>query len=43
MNTLNAGDLRLEPQTAAHAAPMYALLCDGAIYEFENAPPAFVT
>lgn len=40
MNTLQAGALRLEPQVAAHAAPMYTLLCDPAIYEFENAPPA---
>lgn len=31
--------LTLEPQTRAHAAPMFALLSDPAIYQFENAPP----
>jgi RimJ/RimL family protein N-acetyltransferase len=30
----------LEPQTAAHAEAMYAVLIDPAIYEFENSPPA---
>jgi [ribosomal protein S5]-alanine N-acetyltransferase len=29
----------LEPQVAAHAHEMFALLSDPAIYEFENAPP----
>ena len=29
----------LEPQTAAHAAEMFALLSDPRIYEFENEPP----
>lgn len=32
--------LWLEPQTAAHAEEMFAVLSDPAIYEFENAPPA---
>lgn len=36
---LQAGALRLEPQTAAHAREMFELLGDPAIYEFENAPP----
>jgi [ribosomal protein S5]-alanine N-acetyltransferase len=30
----------LEPQLAAHAQEMFAVLADPAIYEFENAPPA---
>lgn len=29
----------LEPQRAAHAAEMFGVLGDPAIYEFENAPP----
>lgn len=32
--------LALEPQRAGHAAEMFALLSDAAIYRFENAPPA---
>lgn len=39
MNTLHAQGLRLEPQAQHHAAPMFELLGDPAIYEFENAPP----
>ena len=39
MNTLIAGNLRLEPQAAAHALEMFQVLSDPAIYEFENAPP----
>jgi RimJ/RimL family protein N-acetyltransferase len=42
MNTLRAGDLRLEPQTAAHACAMFEVLADPAIYAFENAPPRSV-
>ena len=42
MRTLDAGPLTLEPQTAAHAAEMFAVLSDPAIYEYENAPPASV-
>jgi len=34
-----AGNLVLEPQVAAHAAAMFPVLSDPAIYEFENAPP----
>lgn len=39
MNTLRAGQLVLEPQVAAHAAELFVVLSDPAIYEFENAPP----
>jgi len=42
MRTIETPRLRLEPQTAAHAEEMFAVLCDPAIYEFENAPPASV-
>lgn len=35
-----AGDgVTLEPQTAAHAGQMFAVLSDPAIYEYENSPP----
>ena len=40
MRTLVTPRLVLEPQTAAHADEMYAVLCDPAIYQYENAPPA---
>jgi ribosomal-protein-alanine N-acetyltransferase len=36
---LRAGPLALEPLLEAHAAEMFVLLSDPAIYEFENAPP----
>lgn len=39
MRELRAGRLLLEPQVAAHAAEMFAVLADPAIYEFEGAPP----
>jgi RimJ/RimL family protein N-acetyltransferase len=39
MRTLRAEGLVLEPQTAAHAAEMFRVLADPAIYEYENAPP----
>lgn len=39
MRALSTTDLILEPQTAAHADEMFAVLSDPAIYEFENAPP----
>lgn len=32
----------LEPQVAAHADEMFAVLSDPAIYEYENAPPVSV-
>jgi RimJ/RimL family protein N-acetyltransferase len=31
--------LTLEPQTAAHAEEMFALLSDAALYRYENQPP----
>ncbi|WP_395703932.1 GNAT family N-acetyltransferase [Aquabacterium sp.] len=40
MRTLQADGLILEPLVEAHAAAMFELLCDPAIYEFENGPPA---
>ena len=40
VNRISAGALVLEPQIAAHAAEMFAVLSDPAIYEFENSPPA---
>jgi RimJ/RimL family protein N-acetyltransferase len=39
MRVVEAADLVLEPQTAAHADEMFAVLGDPAIYEFENEPP----
>jgi RimJ/RimL family protein N-acetyltransferase len=39
MNALRIGSLLLEPQVAAHAAEMFDVLSDAAIYEFENSPP----
>jgi [ribosomal protein S5]-alanine N-acetyltransferase len=39
MRIIDAGEIKLEPQTAAHAHEMFAVLSDPAIYEFENAPP----
>ena len=39
MRTVHAGSLVLEPQVAGHAAEMFGVLSDPAIYEFENSPP----
>ena len=39
MNRVDAGTLVLEPQLTAHAAEMFGVLSDPAIYEFENSPP----
>ncbi len=39
MRTIKTTTLTLEPQVAAHAEAMFAVLSDPAIYEFENAPP----
>jgi ribosomal-protein-alanine N-acetyltransferase len=39
MNVIRAGSLVLEPQIAAHAAEMFTVLSDPAIYEFESSPP----
>ncbi|TPW17389.1 MAG: N-acetyltransferase GCN5 [bacterium] len=40
MRILHSERLVLEPQVAAHAAEMFVVLSDPAIYEFENEPPA---
>jgi [ribosomal protein S5]-alanine N-acetyltransferase len=42
MRVIEAAGLRLEPQVAAHADAMFAVLSDPAIYEHENAPPVSV-
>lgn len=42
MDTLRTDNLTLEPQTERHAEAMYRVLCDPAIYEFENEPPCSV-
>lgn len=42
MHSLASDGLALEPQTAAHAEEMFAILSDAAIYEFENEPPPSV-
>ena len=39
MRVIETGSLTLEPQTAAHAEEMFAVLGDPAIYEYENEPP----
>lgn len=39
MRVVDATVLTLEPQTAAHADEMFAVLSDPAIYEYENQPP----
>jgi ribosomal-protein-alanine N-acetyltransferase len=39
MNTIRSDGLTLEPQVAAHAAEMFVVLSDPAIYEYENQPP----
>jgi hypothetical protein len=40
MHIIETSGLRLEPQAATHAAEMFVVLSDPAIYEFENEPPA---
>ena len=40
MRVIATPRLTLEPQVAAHAAAMFVVLSDLAIYEFENAPPS---
>jgi len=42
MRVVDTGRLRLEPQTAAHAEAMFAVLGDPALYEHENEPPSSV-
>jgi [ribosomal protein S5]-alanine N-acetyltransferase len=39
MHVIQTGSLTLEPQVAAHAEEMFAVLSDPAIYEYENEPP----
>ena len=39
MRTIKTESLTLEPQTAAHATEMFAVLSDPAIYAYENEPP----
>lgn len=39
MRIITTPTLTLEPQTVAHAEEMFAVLCDPAIYEYENEPP----
>lgn len=39
MRTIEASRCTLEPQVVAHAAEMFTILSDPAIYEFENEPP----
>lgn len=39
MRCLVAGEVTLEPQVAAHAEEMFAVLSDPAIYTHENQPP----
>jgi RimJ/RimL family protein N-acetyltransferase len=36
---IQTGSLTLEPQTAAHAEEMFAVLSDPSIYDYENEPP----
>lgn len=40
MHTLHTDNLILEPQVAAHASEMFAILSDPALYEYELEPPA---
>lgn len=40
MRVIETGRCTLEPQVAAHAEVMFAVLGDPAIYEYENSPPA---
>ncbi len=40
MRVIETAAVTLEPQAAAHAAEMFVVLGDSAIYEFENEPPA---
>lgn len=39
MRVVDTARLTLVPQTVEHAEPMFAVLSDPAIYEFENEPP----
>ena len=39
MRVLETPRLTLEPQVVAHAEELFVVLCDPAIYEYENQPP----
>lgn len=39
VRVINTRSLTLEPQVAAHAAEMFVVLSDPAIYQYENKPP----
>ena len=39
VRAIATANLRLEPQTTAHAEQMFVVLSDPAIYEYENEPP----
>jgi [ribosomal protein S5]-alanine N-acetyltransferase len=40
MQAVAVAGMTLEPQLASHAPAMFELLCDPALYEYENEPPA---
>jgi RimJ/RimL family protein N-acetyltransferase len=40
MRVIHTREITLEPLMAVHAADMFVVLSDPAIYEYENAPPA---
>ena len=42
MRRIETASLTLEPQMAAHAEEMFAILSDPAIYAYENEPPASI-
>ena len=42
MRLIEAPGMTLEPQLAAHAREMFTVLCDPAIYLYENEPPPSV-
>ena len=42
MRAIEARRVTLEPQTAGHAADMFVVLSDPAIYTYENSPPPSV-
>ena len=42
MHVIEATGVTLEPQVAAHAEEMFAVLSDPALYEYENEPPGSI-
>jgi [ribosomal protein S5]-alanine N-acetyltransferase len=42
MRALSGRNVLLQPQAAEHAAEMFAVLGDPALYEYENEPPLSV-